>query len=308
MLYAIDLRTANQLGAAEDALKEILKLMPKREKEQMYEVFEKIGNIRIERSVSAVVEGPGEQQPQALHAHDRQGGSRAAILDLIQAQERMQVKKIKDDKGTPISILTDPDGFAPTIMLIGNTDLVIVAHKSRDGKKDDVAQELLDVRAKKKPNAMTGKLKDRLAKIPDKSIALLVGDVPAEIKKELSREFPAIPDKISAPLACGTKQGLELQAEGGMANAEDAGKLVEKIASLRKDGIGFLKQAMQNPPPFDGPPIPFQSLIGLLESMQVENQADKVNARMTVPHGLIQQLPLMIMGSTTTKNVEKFKK
>jgi hypothetical protein len=64
---------------------------------------------------------------------------------------------------------------------------------------------------------------------------------------------------------------------------------------LRKLGIDELQKAMQQPLPAGAPPVPFQGMINLMESLQVSNQSENVNVRVLVPNGLIQQLPLMMM-------------
>ena len=151
----------------------------------------------------------------------------------------MQSREIKDDKETPIVVLQEPDGFSPAIMLIGNTDLILTFYEGfgygNKGKNEDLVQELLDVRAKKKPNAMTGKLKDRLAKIPEKAVGLLVGDVPTELKVELQREFEAVPDNVLAYLLA-TDKGLEAYGEGSMANEEAAGSWCKRSADCARRG------------------------------------------------------------------------
>jgi hypothetical protein len=69
-----------------------------------------------------------------------------------------------------------------------------------------------------------------------------------------------------------------------MANTEDAGRLVQKIGGLRKDGIAALQQAMQQPLPAGAPPIPFQGMINMLENLQVQSQGDAVNVRGVAPN------------------------
>ena len=73
---------------------------------------------------------------------------------------------------------------------------------------------------------------------------------------------------------------------------------MQKIGGLRKEGIAGLQKVMQQPLPPGTPPIPFQALINLMESMQVQGQGDKVTLRVTVPMSLIEQLPRMLMPRT----------
>ena len=216
-------------------------------------MLEKSGNMRLDRSTFAYVQGAKKGEGKFFFRVSGKA-SQQTIVDFIntEAHGRMQSREIKDDKETPIVVLQEPDGFSPAIMLIGNTDLILTFYEGfgygNKGKNEDLVQELLDVRAKKKPNAMTGKLKDRLAKIPEKAVGLLVGDVPTELKVELQREFEAVPDNVLAYLLA-TDKGLEAYGEGSMANEEAAGKLVQKIGGLRKEGIAGLQKVMQQPLP-----------------------------------------------------------
>ncbi|HZZ80425.1 MAG TPA: hypothetical protein VFE62_18120, partial [Gemmataceae bacterium] len=88
---------------------------------------------------------------------------------------------------------------------------------------------------------------------------------------------------------------LELHAEGSVPNAEAANKLVKKIADLRKQGIGELQKAMQQPLPAGAPPVPFQAMINVLDTIQVQSQQEKVSVRVSAPNTLLQQLPMLFL-------------
>ena len=93
----------------------------------------------------------------------------------------MQIK-VMNDKEPRITLIQDPNSPA-AIMLVGNTDIMIFGNE-RNGQNGDLVAEVTEIRAKKKPNANAGPLKDRLAKIPDKAVAMLVGEIPLELKRE----------------------------------------------------------------------------------------------------------------------------
>lgn len=298
----LDLQAQAQTDPANDPIKALLKIMPEREKLRMYDAIEKCGNVRLDRISFAYGEGNGKRDGRVILRVTGKG-SQEGLLNLFQLIDgrggRLQSKEIKDDKGVPIMMLQEANNRSPIIMLVGNTDLVVVTAQDymKPEKQDALAKAVLETRDKKKTSAAAGKLKDRLAKVPDKAVGLLIGDVPGELKQELMREVEAVPDRIQVYLER-TDKGLDVQAEAGLENAEAAGKLVQRIGALRKMGIAELQKEMQRPMPAGAPPIPFQGMINLLESMQVQSLADKVNFRVVVPNGLIQQLPLMMMGGT----------
>ena len=224
---ALDLRGAGNADPAKDAIKDILKVMPEREKIQMYNVIEKMGNIRIERIAFAYTDGH-EKRNSKFYFRFTGKGSQEGMLEFFNAIDggrgRRQSREIKDDKGMPITLLEEPNDHAPVLMLVGNTDLVMVVQERvyvkpakgqpapEQPKGEDLVQHVLDARSKKKPNAAAGKLKDSLAKVPDKAVGLLVGDIPEDLKREFTRAFDAAPPKIIAFMER-TPLGLDVQAE-----------------------------------------------------------------------------------------------
>jgi hypothetical protein len=303
---AIDLQHARHAGAGNDPIKELLKLMPEREKKQMYEFIEKSGNIRVERAAFAWVEGTGKRDGKIFARFTGKGNQDwmvAAFNMIDEGRGRMQIKVTKDAKGTRITLMEPQNG--PVIMLVGNTDLLVVGYEGHNRQQDDLVTEVLDARSKKKASATSGPLKDRLAKIPDKAVALLVGEAPDEMKRELGRVFDPMPTKVTAFVER-AQQGLDVHVDTSAANAEDAGKLVRKIGELRKEGIKGLKDEMQQPQRPGRPPIPFQALINVLETLQVQSKDEKVQIRAFVPDGLIQQMSSgwMLFGGARGLDVE----
>src|SRR5690606_34224048 len=90
-------------------------------------------------------------------------------------------------------------------------------------------------------------------------------------------------------------QGLDLQIEASMANKDDTATAVQKIGEMRKEGIAALQQMMQQPPQQGMPAIPYQSLINLMASLQVQGEGDTVLTRVFLPDGLLQQMGSMGM-------------
>ena len=291
---AIDPQLSRQPDGAKDPLKDLIKLMPDRVKKEMYTHIEKCGNIRIERVAFAYVEGTGKRDGKIFMRITGKGNHDWMVESLqIIARAQFETKKTKDENGTPITLLQDRNG-PPVIMLVGDTDVLIVGYQDDRAKHDELVTEVLEARAKKKPNAAAGPLKDRMAKIPDKAVGFVVGNVPDEMKRELGFVFNPIPTNMTAFMDR-AQQGLDVFAETTLPNAEDAGKLVQKIGDLRKEGTKSLEDEMQRPRRPGEPPIPFQSMINLLATLQVQNKGDNVQVRAFVPDGLIQQLTSSLM-------------
>lgn len=279
-----------------DPLKDILKLMPDREKKEMYTFIEKAGNVRIERVAFAMVSGNGKRDEQKMFLRFTGKGNHAWATEMVKTMSRggaPETKQWKDDKGTPITMINDK-GNTPAILVIGDTDFVVTGFDMPQGKDRDLVDELMDARAKKKPNAGTGALKDTLAKVPEKAVAMLIGEIPSDLKREFRAGIGAVPEKLVGFVER-TQNGMDVQLQAAMVNADDAKIFVQKVGDLRKEGMAALQQAMKQPLPPDFPPLPFQSLINMLESLQVQSQDDKVQVRVVVPDGLIQQMGSMGM-------------
>ena len=73
-------------------------------------------------------------------------------------------------------------------------------------------------------------------------------------------------------------------------NDEDGTKLIRKVGDLRKQGIKGLQDEMQKPQPQGFPPVPFQAIINLMETLQVQGKDGKVQVRVFVPDALVQQM------------------
>lgn len=290
LALAVDFRQMRKPGN-NDTLAKLLKLMPEHAKQEMYDHIEKAGNIRVDRVAFAMVHS-AKREDQKMYLRFTGKGHHAWVVDFVKMADkgrgRLEMKSLKDEKDTPITLFQSAND--PTIALIGSTDIVVAGFDRPQGRDRDVFDEMMDVRAKKKANAAAGALKARLAKVPDKAVAFIVGDAPETLKRELRfGGFEPIPSNITAWVERAL-QGMDVQAETTMSNGDDATKLVQKIGALRKEGIDSLKQQMQQGLPPGSPPIPFQSLINLMETLQVQSERERVNVRLFVPDGLIDQL------------------
>lgn len=271
-----------------DPFKEIMKIVPKQVKSQLYDQLEKMGNLRIDRIAFGMVDSE-KRDEQKLMIRITGKGNHAWVAEMLKAMSRgtLQERQIKDAGGKAITVFQERNR-GPHIVLVGNTDLLVVGYQKFDGKHEDVLQEVLAVRAKKRPHAGTGTLKPRLAKVPDKAIALLVGEIPGDLKREFRFAFDSLPSGVTAFIER-TPTGMDLQIATVMDNREQADGLVQKIAMLQKKGVAELQKEMQQPRP-GGPMIPFQGMIDVLQSLQIQSKDARVQGRVFVPDRLIQQI------------------
>lgn len=278
---------------ANDAVRDLVKLMPEREKKDMYDFFEQCGNVRIERIAFGFVDAKERKIFVRITGKANQKWCVDALLAI--SKGRMNATPMKSADNTTITLLKGGLN-SPAILAIGNTDVLSGVSLGAEPRPDDLAAELLNIRAKKKPNASSGSLKAPLAKVPDGAVAFLLGALPNDVQQESRILVDAVPTSLLAFVER-TPTGLDVQFEGTMANKDDTARFVQKVSNLRKEGITTLQQLKgQNlVQPSGSPPIPFQGLIDVLESLQVNGEADKTQLRVVVPDGLLQQVGMMGM-------------
>lgn len=295
LAMAVDLQFARDPGfGANDPLKGLLKLMPEREKKEMYDYLERSGNIRLER-IAFATDYREKREERKMYLRFTGKANHDWVHDMIKSMarnEQFDTKQWKDN-GTQITQLKGK--FSPAIVLVGNTDIIVTGFDNPRAQDVDLVDEVMAARAGKKPNAATGALKARVAKVPEKAVAFLVGNVPDELKREFGFILNPVPSNVTAYVER-VQQGLDVQVETALTNAEDADKLVQKVGALRKQGIDELKKAMQMPLPPGFPMVPFQSMINVLDTLQVQSTKEQVNVRVFVPDTLIRQVGEMSTG------------
>jgi hypothetical protein len=293
---AIDMQHAQVAGGA-DPVRDLVKLIPEQARMEMYNVIEKIGNVRVERFAIGIVDSPGKKDKMKIFMRITGKANQDWLIDAFQGfGGRQQAKRIKDANDTPITLMQDRNR-SPILGLVGNSDILIIGYAGGGDNPDGLVDEVLEVRAKKKANPTAGVLKDRLAKVPDKAVGLFVGNIPEDAKREF-RFIDPIPQNITAFVER-TKEGLDVQATSSMSGVDEADKLVRKVADLRKQGIEEVKKAMQMPRRPGEPPLPFQSMINVLESLQVNSKEGTVRVRVVVPESFIREMTntLMLFGA-----------
>jgi hypothetical protein len=260
-------------------------LLSKDVNRQLHDQLEKTGNIRIDR-VAFGFAPSRVKNSQKIFFRITGKGNPAWLADVMASSSPgLAFSKRKTADG--VSIVTLSSQFGGAGAFLSDTDLLFVGERSGQANQD-LIDEMLEYRDKKKPGAAAGVLKDRLAKIPDHAIAIAVCDLPAEGRKNLSHLVDPFPAKISA-YAERTPQGFDLKAETLAADATEAGKLAKSIGAMRKESIKSIQEAMKQPEP-GAPAPPYPMIINLLESIQVQSDEQKVNLRGLAPAGLLERL------------------
>jgi hypothetical protein len=246
-----------------------------------------MGNVRVDRTSFALSDAANPND-QKVYVRITGRGHQEWVADALKNQANLgfEIKRSKDADGTPIMTLYSPQAGA-VFVLVGNTEMLIASHLGFDAKKKNLAEDLLAVRSKKNKSAAE-ELKDQLAKLPDKTIAFLAGDLPAGMQNDLKQLIEPLPAKFLAH-AERTEMGVDLKMSATFKDAAEAGKFVAKVMELRKQGMAEMQKALKMPPQTDGPPLPFQALIALLDTVQVERQGDVTTLRAFLSNAMVRE-------------------
>lgn len=260
----------------------LLKQVPAREKEQLYEGIDKLGNIRLDRISFAHVTDASDKQKNRMFVRVTGLGSHRALLNMIQPLVLIGGVKLDERKGAKGEAITvlDMGNSGGAIAIVGDTDVLIAGYEG-NGQGIDVINQALDVRAGKKDSIVKGSFADALKDVPAGANGLLMGDLPDEVRNELTgagSPFKAVPKTISAVLTRG--KVLEIKAEGVMASADDATTLADNIVKLKTMGLAMIGKI---PPKVGVTPSQAKLLRQAIESVTAKADKDSVKANVRIP-------------------------
>lgn len=288
LVFALDVRPRGpEFPPGLGAMEKLFAKIPENVKEQLYGIMEQTGNIRVERLAGAYVpRGKGQVFLRVT------GKANAAWLEAAARQHKLNVEQVKvgKQKEAVLFLKVNGPGDQPGVALLGNTDLIVGGDLTPQSDNTAIVQKLLENRDSNK-NAARGALLARLKKAPAGAVGLLVGDLPDDLR-QLARSGVAEPRSIDAFLEP-TVAGLDFTIGVGMNNADGAKTAVAMISKGRAAGVKLLKQLGNQPNPT---PIPVQSIINLLESLQLQQENDTVRLRLIVPYELARALPSIFGG------------
>jgi hypothetical protein len=290
LVGAIDSRPARSGPGLSFAPSDVFKKVPENDLKMFYSVIEKLGNVRVDRIAMAYVHDDKQDKAQ-IYVRLTGKANAAWIMSTIKEFEpQMQLTQRKDGDGN-ISVMQRANN-PPVLVFVGNTEMMLVGHAREAAGQDELVDEFLAIRAGKKPNAARGALRARLQKVPDRAVALLVGDVPPSMGKELNVQLGSIPQKIDAFIEK-LPPGFDVSVIATMANENDALATVTKLSMLRKQAIDALQQMLKQPDA--NPRLPVNALINLVESLQMQSEGSELRLRVLIPRQILQGFPSWFM-------------
>jgi hypothetical protein len=284
LMGALDTREMRGDAPAKSTISEMFKLVPEEGLNQIFSAVEKVGNVRIDRIAFAYVDNPQDKQMGEIYVRITGKANPTWLLE-VSKELKIGAKTSKGPGGETITKLlkeSDVIGDVPGVMLIGDSELVIAGYPQKNqANHEDLLVKLLDLKGGKGRPASEGTLKAELAKIPQKACGLLVGSLPSEASQ--GAPFP-MPVTISGHMLR-VQSSLDVNLAGHMANNDDATQLVKTVSQFRQEGINSLKQLQGAPMQIPG--LKVNVMIQMLESMQIEAQANVAKMRLLMPDDML---------------------
>jgi hypothetical protein len=293
----VDSRDARPGDAAAD-LTAMLAAIPKRDKEQMFDAIEKIGNIRLERIVggSAARAVPTESANGKIHGdifvRITGRGNPKWIGDALTATGPGMKLTERKLGNKDVRILSSTGPYGPCMALVGDSDFLMAGFDqvfefrkpAKDEEKVEVKAEdptvnlekMLALAAKPGEDVTSGVLKAELAKVPATASGLLVGAIPPNALK--GAPFPS-PERIFGHATRGAG-GIDVNLKLSMKGKNEAEQIVEAIAESKKSALAALAQAPKKQAPI---PINLAPVVSFLESIQTQSDGNGVQLQMLVP-------------------------
>jgi len=273
-------------------------MLPRGEKERLFDGIDKVGNVRIDR----IVIGIGQLENNNFEMFVRVTG-KANSSWLAEAFKGEKVEDRDGGAGPKIRVirLLYPNGRGPAMALVGDTDFLLAGIETTKPRALGGAafvqaadttslDKMLALVAKPGPNATQGDIKGDLASIPAKAGAVAVGQVSSWLGSDAP--FP-MPRKIFA-YALRTADGFDVQMKATMADKDMAKKLTQTIDQARDSALAQLKKEKDRPQPIPGANL--NSIMALLEGIKAKSEVEVVQVQMHVSLEAIMNITVFVAG------------
>jgi hypothetical protein len=276
----------------------VKKAIPARTITQLYDLADKVGNVRAD-AVGFGVSESGKENSDKTRFYLRVKGKAdarrfAAYLADTLPNGRADVEK--DGSVGTVRIVTAPD-TPPAFAFLGDTDLLMAGYGDHRQNHLDVLRQVLKVRAEGKDSVLAGALDDELKKVAPNAIGLVVGELSPQARNEFQRglgvKLPS-PERVHLEVARSAK-GIDLRLAATYENEEHAREFAAGLARVNKQAI----EALEKLPDEKLPAKIKQLLRTTLGTFQADAAGKTVNLHSQVPVDLIKALPDLLIRTIT---------
>ena len=267
----------------------MLAAMPKPMIEEMFNKLEEIGNFRLERVSFAYTEAG------AVYVRFLGKGNPEWLASLLGKEGKVEESTGAD--GVKIRVVTFK-GDTPAVAIVGAAEVWIAGYPPTAGRPKGDAKaidhrpaldEMLALRAKPGKSVLQGSHKERFAKVPAEATSLLIGMVPQEMR-QAPIPMPVMIEAHGVP----SVGGLDLKIFGAMDDEAKAKAFVQAVGEGRDSAIKELAKLQGQPSPIPG--LNINSVINMLESIQIQPNGANAQMRLLIPQELMMTYPMLLLG------------
>jgi hypothetical protein len=270
-------------------------LLARDDPEPLYRGVERFGNMALDRVAVAQLAPvqPGATGAAAARLTGR-WDHRALVGYLRQVMGLSLAGWEQRRGGEAITFLRD-DERQLAVAVIGDSDLVVAAMPGAPGEGEAALERILEVRSGRQADVLRGPARADLEAVPGNTSALLVGELPEEMRSSLAKdlETPSFPHRVVLHVIVNQSADLDVRFRGLLRTPGEARSLAEDVRRRRDSATAFLAklrsdQASEAPAP----------LIRTLDSIRVEADGATIRGEAhisgDVPDALAELVPLLL--------------
>jgi hypothetical protein len=261
-------------------------MIPPREREEMYQVFEQLGNMRIDR-LGFALSMDDQGRVQRIFLRFSGAGDRQRLASMLKMTgPKFEPSDEKGPKGEPITLLssqTSPPAFA----IIGDNEVIVAGYEKDQGNHLEVVKQALAVRAGKEKGVPDGALARLVGQAPDAARGVLAIDLNEGMRRDFLRGRPPIsvaPQRVLAHIVRGgegdaTKPGLTIGGQASFSDADEAKKAVKELEDVKQKALKELDDAPKNR---GIPPQALKAAKEMLSAVKLDTNGATAQARLSL--------------------------
>jgi hypothetical protein len=289
---AYDLRASGESAPVDESrLRSFLSrtMARPRDKEEFYKFVDGVGDIRLDRVSFAYAPDPRNTGKSRIYVRCTGLADRKALTALL--KKSLPDAKVEFKRGPRRRLMTviAAEKRAPACALIGDTDLLICRYEGSGGEENslEVLEEALDVQAGNKAGILKGSYAVKLKKMPAGALAVLMGEVPEQLRQEMVRgpgsPFKAVPKSVTAVIT--RTRSINIDWHGTMTDADDARAFAESVSDLKKMAVVGLKQL---PPQLKIKPEQIKVLTQTLQGIKTQAKDETVSGGVEITQEMVK--------------------
>lgn len=280
LVGAVDLRAVSDDAALSDVERlrgAVIRLVPLAQLTEFYNFVDKVGNMRLDRISFAYAVDPEKPNQKRIFIRVTGLGDHQRFLAFLrETLPNAAVKEEKGPRGEPISIVST-DKRPPAFALFGDTEIAMAGDENTQGDHAVILRQLMEVRSGNKPNVLTGALAARLKDVPARASAMFAGDLPNDMRQQMSRGLPfPVPRAVVAQVT--RAKVLAVHVTGIAADADEAKKTAEILNGLKQQGLDKLKEV----PAEEVKPAQLAVIRKTLEGVKIEADGANIKGNMEI--------------------------